>query len=98
MKTISLDFKSLETMEQIHDHLERQFGFPNYYGRNLDALYDLLTEITEDTCIRIWLPQKKEEKQDRDCCMDKITGVMQDAEEENSHLRVIIDRVEENDE
>lgn len=34
-----------------HDHLQKQLGLPAYYGRNLDALYDLLTERSEPTDI-----------------------------------------------
>ena len=29
---------------EAHDHLTERLGLPEYYGRNLDGLYDLLTE------------------------------------------------------
>lgn len=32
-----------------HDHLQKQLQFPSHYGKNLDALYDLLTERSEPT-------------------------------------------------
>ena len=28
-----------------HDYLARELNFPDYYGKNLDALYDCLCEI-----------------------------------------------------
>lgn len=28
-----------------HDYLKEALNFPDYYGKNLDALYDCLTEI-----------------------------------------------------
>lgn len=28
-----------------HDYLMKALDFPDYYGKNLDALYDCLTEI-----------------------------------------------------
>ncbi len=28
-----------------HDYLAEALNFPDYYGKNLDALYDCLTEI-----------------------------------------------------
>ena len=28
-----------------HDYLRKALGLPDYYGKNLDALYDCLTEI-----------------------------------------------------
>lgn len=36
-----------------HEHLQAQLQLPAYYGRNLDALYDLLTERSEPTEILI---------------------------------------------
>lgn len=29
-----------------HDYLKEALNFPDYYGKNLDALYDCLTEIS----------------------------------------------------
>ncbi len=96
MKKILLDFRNMETTEQVHDHLSRQFDFPDYYGRNLDALHDLLTEQTEDTCIGVFTPEEPEEKRDIDRYLHKIKFVMRDAEEENPHLCVIFGSVEDN--
>ena len=43
MKELLLDAETLYTREQLHDVLTKVCGFPADYGRNLDALYDLLT-------------------------------------------------------
>ena len=37
----------------IHDHLAQELRFPDWYGRNLDALYDCLTEVSEDVRIEL---------------------------------------------
>ena len=42
--TIILNGREMTTHETAHDHLAKQLLSPAYYGRNLDALYDLLTE------------------------------------------------------
>ena len=31
--------------EKGHDYIAEALNFPDYYGKNLDALYDCLTEI-----------------------------------------------------
>lgn len=41
--TFELDGRQMTTREAAHDHLAQQLAFPGWYGRNLDALYDLLT-------------------------------------------------------
>jgi RNAse (barnase) inhibitor barstar len=38
--------------QEAHEYLRRQFAFPEYYGANLDALYDCLCELN-DVQIRI---------------------------------------------
>ncbi len=53
MKRIELDFKDLFTPRQIHEYIAEKLDFPDYYGKNLDALYDCLTDICEDTHITI---------------------------------------------
>ena len=48
MKELLLDAETLYTREQLHDVLAKVCGFPADYGRNLDALYDLLTSMKSD--------------------------------------------------
>lgn len=42
--TVTLDGLQMQDRASAHDHLKAQLMLPDYYGRNLDALYDLLTE------------------------------------------------------
>ena len=37
----------------LHEYLKLQLQLPEYYGNNLDALYDLLTERTAETKILV---------------------------------------------
>ncbi len=41
----------------MHDELQRCFSFPAYYGRNLDALWDILTESDEPKNITLMNPE-----------------------------------------
>lgn len=47
MKTIKLDVTNIQTVKALHIYLAYMLGLPAYYGRNLDALHDLLSETTE---------------------------------------------------
>ena len=51
MACIVLDANRLTDRETAHSYLKYIFRFPPHYGRNIDALYDLLTEISEPTNI-----------------------------------------------
>ena len=42
-----LDGKKMVSREETHVYLKETFGFPDYYGKNLDALHDCLTEMGE---------------------------------------------------
>ena len=48
---VILDGTQMTQRALAHAHLKQQLQLPDYYGRNLDALYDLLTERSEATCI-----------------------------------------------
>lgn len=47
MEQIILDGERMLNRRRAHDHLAERLQFPDYYGRNLDGLYDLLTEWRE---------------------------------------------------
>lgn len=49
MKHITIDCSSLRSPQEFHRALAEGLEFPEYYGSNLDALYDCLTELGEKT-------------------------------------------------
>ena len=40
-------------MEAIHEQLAQVLQFPDFYGRNLDALYDCMTEVQTDVTFHL---------------------------------------------
>lgn len=42
-----LDAECMQTEEEAHKYLRKQLHLPEYYGENLDALYDCLTEMED---------------------------------------------------
>lgn len=49
MRTIMIDGREMTSRENAHTYLAKILSFPDYYGRNLDALYDCLGDISEKT-------------------------------------------------
>ena len=57
MKQVILDGNILADATQVHDYLKEMLEFPEYYGKNLDALHDCLTDL-EDVEITITSPEE----------------------------------------
>lgn len=85
IKKVILDFNGTETREEIHGILKRELRFPDYYGNNLDALYDCLTDIHEDTAIGFYWTEDDSLISEY---LRRTQLVFADAEEENAHLAV----------
>ena len=57
MKQIVLDGNILADATLVHDYLKEILEFPEYYGKNLDALHDCLTDL-ENVEITITSPEE----------------------------------------
>ena len=56
-----LDGNNITDRETLHDTLAGSLHLPDWYGRNLDALYDCLTDIQDETEIRLLHEEALEE-------------------------------------
>lgn len=50
---VILDGRKMTDRETTHEYLMEQLHFPDYYGCNLDALFDCLTETEEELELQI---------------------------------------------
>lgn len=48
---VTLDCGNLLRRSQAHEYLAQMLDFPEYYGKNLDALFDCLTELGKCTLV-----------------------------------------------
>jgi ribonuclease inhibitor len=53
MTTVTLD-ASHDTMDAIYSTLQRELDLPRHFGRNLDALYDVLTADVAGPVEIVW--------------------------------------------
>lgn len=51
MRTVRLDTADLADKREVLTRIGEAFGFPDYYGRNLDALADCLGDLAEPTAL-----------------------------------------------
>ena len=94
MKKVLLDLKPAHSVEWIHEYLKFELEFEDYYGGNLDALYDELTSITQDICLGVFTTPHEESR--LSLYIDRVKKVMRDAQRDNPHLCVIFGDMEDN--
>lgn len=75
-----LDARKLDERTEAHNYLMDMLDLPSYYGKNLDALYDCLTEMeyTEFTF---------EHTEDATHYFPVVLHVFRDAAEENWNIK-----------
>ena len=86
--TVILDGKAMVDRVSAHSHLAERLELPTWYGRNLDALYDMLTEIGEETEIVLTDPAAVAEQMGK--YGEALLATMQEAAEENPRLIVTL--------
>ncbi len=96
MRTIVIDGKFMTSKKEAHDYLAKRLSFPDYYGKNLDALHDCLLDISTPTHIVFY------NKHYLDIALGSYTHIMFKtfihASEENNFLIVSFDIDSENGE
>lgn len=50
---VKLDFDGITDKKHLHQYLREELSLPDYYGSNLDALYDCLTDSKSITKINV---------------------------------------------
>ena len=92
MKRIILDSREFNNKEQFHDIIKDKLDFPEYYGKNLDALWDCLTGWI-DLPLKLEWHGFNESKSKLGDYAEKILDVFHEAEEELEGFKfeVIVD-------
>ena len=82
--SFTIDCRELVSRAAAHDCFARVFALPAFYGRNLDALYDVLTELQPCTLLL----------EHTGCLYDtlgpyaeKLLGVFRDAARDNENIQ-----------
>ena len=92
MKKVILNLRHVTEKDEMYNLISTALDFPDYFGRNLDGLYDLLTEISADTCIGLFLPDFDEDlmvEGSFEEYLSRVCDTFTEAEDANAHLCVI---------
>lgn len=87
MKTIIIDGEKIISMMDIHELFASELNFPDYYGKNLDALFDCLTEHKEPVEIRF--SNRSRLVDTLGVSFRRLMAVIDDAASENENIKIM---------
>lgn len=88
MTKVVLNGREIASEQQLHQLLSKALNFPAWYGGNLDALFDCLTDVTDDAEISVIGYDDLTDKLGE--CALLILTVLRDAAAENSRLKISV--------
>lgn len=86
MMKLIIDGCKVGSKAQLHELIADELKFPEWYGGNLDALFDCLTDVREETEIELVNEEILREK--LGSYADALKKVLERACEENSRLTI----------
>jgi len=86
-KKVNLAGKSIRSPEEFYGQIARKLRFPDYFGRNLDALWDILTTDVKGPVELAWEDAEASRKfMGKD--FEKIAALLKDVEKERDDFKV----------
>ena len=86
MKLI-IDGRNFDSRESLHEFISGELRFPDWYGNNLDALHDLLTELNG---IELVLDHTGALKENMGAYGQSLLRVVMDSARENKGFRAML--------
>ena len=88
MRKIELDARNIRSVKAMHIYLQYMLDLPAHYGRNLDALFDVLSTESEKTEITLFAAAPA--GSEMEAYMPKLIAVFEDCAEENSRIAFVL--------
>lgn len=82
MTEILLDFTGCKYIMKLHDIIKEGFNFPDWYGENLDAIWDLLRDVSGGPIIKVKIKGIKTMPEDLRDYMEEVLDVFEDIHKE----------------
>lgn len=86
MIELKLDASAVTGRSELHDLFAQTLSFPEWYGRNLDALHDCLTALTED--VRVTVAEDELIGTLGERYVRTLLRLLRDCAEENPHIQL----------
>lgn len=89
-KICTINGQTVRTIDDLYDELSRQLHFPPHFGRNLDALWDVLSTDIEGPFSIVWQnfkTSKKTTKRD----FEQVINILKNLEDERDDFTLVIE-------
>lgn len=88
MKIIVIDFSKCKYPKDLHDEIREKLDLPEWYGNNLDALWDMLTGFIETPIeiTAIYKPENKAAENIKESVL-KVIETFKEASEEDEEIK-----------
>ena len=91
MKEILINCEKLRSRKVLHDYLEQELSLPDYYGRNLDALYDILSTVNRGGAVSFRFVNRAKQSSRMVALYEAMIGMLNDLHAENENVCVTED-------
>jgi ribonuclease inhibitor len=88
VKRYVLDGQAIQSLDSFYKEIEKVFPLPDYFGRNLDALADVLTTDLGGPCEILW-ENAEVSKQAMKRDFPRIRTVLKRVAQEREDIRVV---------
>jgi len=82
-----LNGREIRSLDDFYDEIARQLPFPGYFGRNLDALWDILSTDIEGPVEILWEDAAASELA-LGKNFDRVASLLKDLEDERDDITV----------
>ena len=81
MRKIILDGEKINSINEFHLFFKKELEFPDYYGMNLNAFWDCLTEGFEITTKIVWVNIEDSKKKLGEDCVNAVLDIFEKGKE-----------------
>jgi len=86
-KKVRFQGKAIRSLDEFYDEIARKLHFPDHFGRNLDALWDVLTTDVKGPVNLVWEGSDASRKSmGKD--FEKVAALLLDVEKEREDFKV----------
>ena len=88
-KVYEIDIRNIKTKQEFHERLKEIMPLPDYYGNNLDALYDVLTEEGDNlNLVLVWDDGRAEVPEEVQKLVQGLERMGKDIHEEYPNIKI----------